>query len=78
MGFLLIFYVYEYLFLNYKNLYFFLELYDIKLRWFGKRGMVWEDVEIWFYELVFWFGYLDVLMLFCGGNSIGIMFLCYF
>lgn len=35
--------------------------------------MVWEDVEPWFHELLFQFGYPDVLMLHCGGNSIGTM-----
>lgn len=73
MGSSLIFHAYEHPFLNYKNQHLLLEPHDIKLRWFGKRGMVWEDVETWFHELVFRFGYPDVLMLLCGGNSIGTM-----
>lgn len=73
MGSSLIFHAYEHTFLNYKNQYLHLEPHNIKLRWFGKRGMVWEDVEPWFHELVFQFGYPDVLMLHCGGNSIGTM-----
>lgn len=73
MGSSLIFHAYEHTFLKYKNQHLHLEPHNIKLRWFGKRGMVWEDVEPWFSELVFQFGYPDVLMLHCGGNSIGTM-----
>lgn len=35
--------------------------------------MVWEDADPWFHELVFQFGYPDVLILHYGGNSIDAM-----
>lgn len=66
----MIFHAHEHTFLNYKNQHLHLEPLNSKLRWFWKRGVVWEDADLWFHELVFQFGYPDVLILHCGGNSI--------
>lgn len=73
MGSSLICYAYDYSFTNYKNQDLHLEPHNISIRWFGKKGMVWEDVEPGFRDLVQQFGYPDVLMIHCGGNSIGTM-----
>lgn len=73
MGSSLICYAYEYSFTNYKNQDLHLKPHNISIRWFGKKGMVWEDVEPGFRDLVQQFGYPDVLIIHCGGNSIGTM-----
>lgn len=46
---------------------------NIAIRWFGQRGMTWEHMESKIQRLVVQFGPPDVLMLHCGGNSIGTM-----
>uniref|UniRef100_K1PYB2 Uncharacterized protein n=1 Tax=Magallana gigas TaxID=29159 RepID=K1PYB2_MAGGI len=73
MGSSLICYAYQYSFTKYKNQDQHLEPHNISIMWFGKKGMVWEDVEPGFRDLVQQFGYPDVLMIHCGGISIGTM-----
>ena len=46
---------------------------NISIRWFGQRGMTWEHVAPKIHGLVVQFGPPDVIMLHCGGNSIGTM-----
>lgn len=69
----LIHYAHHHAFIIYADQHLHLQAHNISLKWFGKRGMIWEDVEPKLRELIGQFGYPNVLMLHCGGNSIGTM-----
>ncbi|KAK3091282.1 hypothetical protein FSP39_018589 [Pinctada imbricata] len=48
-----------------------LQNHNISLTWFGKRGMRWEEIEPEVLRLLGQYKKPDVLMIHCGGNSIG-------
>jgi hypothetical protein len=75
IGSSLIHYAYDHAILNYADQHLHLQPYNMTLRWFGKRGMVWEEVEPKVHQLLSQSGHPDVIMLHCGGNSIGTMLL---
>jgi hypothetical protein len=58
--------------LNYADQYLHLQPYHITLRLFGKRGMVWEEVEPKVHQLLSQFGHPDVIMLYCGGTALAL------
>ena len=55
----------------YGNQHLGLDRHNITVNWYGKSGMVWEDVETKVRSLVQELGAPDILVIHCGGNSIG-------
>ena len=48
-----------------------LQSFNISLEWFGKKGMVWEQVEPTISNLCYSRNPPNFIMIHCGGNSIG-------
>lgn len=63
----------EHAIVNYGNHHLNLKPHNISLRWFGKGGMIWEDLEPFLHNMVSKFGQPGVIVVHCGGNSIASM-----
>lgn len=58
---------------NYSNHLFNLKPHNIAVRWFGKVGMIWEDLEPLLHNMISKFGQPGVIVVHCDENSIASM-----